>query len=84
MKHLILQKTLKCNGYQRRLASMVYKFFDKNTTSLAEKSASNTTKWIWINSDVGFENRELAKELHKHLKNEKYTHFLWTILGVLI
>ena len=79
-----MQKTLKYNGHQRRLASMVYKFFDKNTTSLTDKSASNTNKWTWISSDVAFENWELAKELHKHLKNEKYTHFLWTILGVLI
>ena len=63
---------------------MVYNFFDKDTTSLADKSASNTNKWTWINSDVAFEKGELAKELHKHLKNEKYTPFLWTILGVLI
>ena len=29
IKHLILLK--KCNGYQRGLALMVYKFFDKKT-----------------------------------------------------
>ena len=44
---------------------MVYKVFDKNTASLAGKPASNTSKGTGINSDVVFENKELAKELHK-------------------
>ena len=37
----------KYNGYQRRLASMVYKFFDKKSTSLNKSSGSgiiNETK----------------------------------------
>ena len=40
----------KYDGYQRRLASMVYKFFDKKS------------KGIRINS---MPNQHLAKELHK-------------------
>ena len=46
------------DGYQRSLASMVYKFFDK-------KSASNADKFA---KDVGvdtFENKKIAEELHK-------------------
>ena len=33
IKHLILQKNPKYGGYQRGLASMVYKFFDKKSSS---------------------------------------------------
>ena len=34
-----IAKTLKYNGYQRGLASMVYKFFSKKYASLADISA---------------------------------------------
>ena len=40
-------KNAKCDGYQRRLTSVVYKFFDKRSapgsgvTTLANKSAAN-------------------------------------------
>ena len=34
-----IAKTLKYNGYQRGLASMVYKFFSKKSASLADISA---------------------------------------------
>ena len=50
----------KYDGYQRRLASMVYKFFDKTSNgsgimaSLANKSANEP-------------NHQLANELHKPL-----------------
>ena len=43
IKHLILLKILDMvgdDGYQRDLGSMVYKSFDKKTTSLAYKSAA--------------------------------------------
>ena len=47
---------------------MVYKYFDKKTNQIADKSAFNTNKnnykvqkWTRIIS----ENKELAKELHK-------------------
>ena len=79
-----IAKNPKYDGYQSGLASMVYKFFDKKSASLADKSASG--------SDIKNENmskKELAKELHKnHLmvnfKKEKKTHLLWTLFGVLI
>ena len=44
---------------------MDYKYFDKQTTLLANKSASNTNKETEINSDVVFGNKKLAKEFHK-------------------
>ena len=37
-----IAKDPKYDGYQRGLASMVYKFFDKRTTSLADKSAAGS------------------------------------------
>ena len=35
-----IAKNLKYDGYQEGLASIVYKFFDKNSSSLAHTSAS--------------------------------------------
>ena len=68
-------------GYQRRLASMVYKFFDKKAkgsgvTSLANKSAIKSIP----------QNEQLANELHKpiirKLKNRKvysaFKHNIWS------
>ena len=45
-------KNLKYDGYGRSLASMVYKFFDKNTSDSSIKNES-------------ISNKELAEELHK-------------------
>ena len=39
-KAFIIAKNPKYNGYQRGLASMVYKFSNKKSASLADKSAS--------------------------------------------
>ena len=39
-KALNIAKDLKYDGYQRSLASMVYEFFDKKSTLLADKSDS--------------------------------------------
>ena len=55
-----IAKDPKCDGYQRGLASMVYKFFDKKSkgsgvTALADKSAVKSTP----------QNEQLAEELHK-------------------
>ena len=56
-------KNPKNDGYQRGLASIVYKFFDKNSkgsgiATLANKSAVN----------IGLEsNKQLAQELHKRI-----------------
>ena len=64
----------KHDGYQRGLASMVYKFFDK-------KSKGTGTK-----NDIG-ENQQLANELHKPIirkfrKRKVYSSFKENIWGV--
>ena len=62
------------DGYQRVLASMVYKFFDKSTTGRGIKSM--------------LQNEQLAEELHKpiirKLKKVYSTVYSKTIFGVLI
>ena len=55
-----IAKNPKYDGYQRGLASMVYKFFDKKTTSLTDKSVSGSG----VNIPLEF-NEQLAKELNK-------------------
>ena len=40
IKHLILLQNPKYDGYQRGLASMVYKIFDKKSASLGDEVAS--------------------------------------------
>ena len=55
-----IAKDPKYDGYQRGLASMVYKFFDKKTagsrvTTLANKSATKSIP----------QNEQLTEELHK-------------------
>ena len=65
--------TPKYGGYQRGLASMVYKFFGKNTSSGAVK-----------NEDMS--NKKLAEKLHKQmigkLKNQKvFSSFIGHIWG---
>ena len=47
---------LKYDGYQRRLASMVYKFFDKKSASLNKSSESGV---------ANEPNYQVANELHK-------------------
>ena len=49
----------KYDRYQRGLALMVYKFFDKNTTSVAATLAKKSVK----NENIS--NKELVEELHK-------------------
>ena len=61
----------KYDGYQRALASMVYKFFDKKSSGRAIKAEPNY---------------QLANELHRkiirNLREEKFIYFLETIFGV--
>ena len=61
----------KRDGYQRGLALMVYKFFDKNSSG---------------NGIANKPNYQLANELHKsnNSKKEKFIHHLGTIFEVLI
>ena len=49
------------DGYQRELASMVYKFFDKKSTSLSDKSVSGSG----VDNKEIKQNLQLAKALHK-------------------
>ena len=63
-------KTPKYDEYQRRLAAMVYKFFDKKSKGSA------------FNIEVKY-NEQLAKELHKP-KKEQFILDLKIIFGGLI
>ena len=56
-----IEKNSKYDEYQRGIASMVYKFFDKNSASLADKS---TTGSGVANNEIK-QNLQLAEELHK-------------------
>ena len=68
-----IAKNPKYDGYQRALASMVYKVFDKKNPKL-----------VVLKMKLNKMNK-LAEELHKPIiKKEKYTHPLKTIFGVLI
>ena len=67
-----IAKNPKYDGYQRGLASMVYRFFDKKF------------QWSWI---VNKENIQLADELHKPIikkfeKRKVYSSFRDNIWGV--
>ena len=55
------------DGYQRGLASMVYKFFDKKSTSLNKSASLNKfSKGSGIaNKSANEQNYQLANELHK-------------------
>ena len=76
-----IAKNPKYDGYQRGLASMVYKFFDKKSASLTDKSVSGS------GVDIPLEfNEQLAEELHKPInKNFKkrtvYLGFRYNIWG---
>ena len=69
-----IAKDPKYDGYQRGLASMFHKFFDKKTTGSGIKSIP--------------QNEQLAEELHKpinrKIKKEKCIQHSKTIFGVLI
>ena len=71
-----IAKNPKYDGYQRGLASMVYKFFDK-------KSKGSGV----VNNEIK-QNLQLAKELHKpvsrNFKKEQFIRDLKTMFRVLI
>ena len=77
-----IAKDPKYDGYERGLASLVYKVFDKNTkgsgvTTLANKSAIKSIP----------QNKQLAEELHKLIIKKfkkKCIQCSKTIFGVLI
>ena len=73
-KALNIAKNPKYDGSQRGRASMFYKFFDKKSALLADKSASGG-----IIKNENMSNKELAEDTNQLLENltkEKYTHLL--------
>ena len=68
--------------YQRGLASMVYKFFDKKSALVTDKS----TKGSGVNTKLAPQNQQLAEELHKPIikkfkKRKVHTTFKDNIWG---
>ena len=76
-----IAKNLKYNGYQRGLASMVYKYFDKKSASLADKSTKGSGVAMLQNEQL---DKELHKPIIKKFKKEEFILHLKTISGVLI
>ena len=77
-----IAKNPKYDGYQRGLASMIYKFFDKKSASLTDKSVSGS---VIANNEIK-QNLQLAKELHKPIirnlkKRTVYSGFKDNIWG---
>ena len=69
-----IAKNSKYDGYQRGLAFMVYKFFDKKSVSLTDKSVSDSGV---ANNEIK-QNLQLAKELHKPIiRKLKKKKFFW-------
>ena len=58
-----IAKDPKYDGYQRGLASMVYKFFDSKVASLDKKSVGSGAKHV--NTKITPQNEQLAEKLHK-------------------
>ena len=86
-----IAKDPKYDGYQRGLASMVYKFFDSIVASPDKKSVGSGPKRV--NTKITPQNEQLAEELHKwvyfmgsleNLKKKKYIQHLKIIFGMLI
>ena len=67
------------NGYQGGLASMVYKFFDKKSTSLINLKEVLLLMNQIINCQMNFMN-----QLLENSKKEKFIHNLKIVFGVLI
>ena len=75
----------KYDGYQRGLASMVYRFFDSKVASPDKKSVGSGAKCI--NTKMTPQNEQLAEELHKPIirkfkKRKVYSTFkdnIWVV-----
>ena len=83
-KALNIAKNPKYDDYQRGLASIVNKFFDKKSALLPDKSVSSSGV---VNNEIK-QNLQLAEELYKaiirKLKKKKVILDLKIIFGVLI
>ena len=80
-----IAKDPKYDGYQRGLASMVYKFFDSKVASPDKKSVGSGAKRV--NTKIAPQNEQLAEELHqpiirKFQKRKVYSAFKDNIWGV--
>ena len=80
-----IAKAPKYDGYQRGLASMVYKFFDSKVASPDKKSVGSGAKCV--NTKTTPQNEQLADELHKPIirkfkKRKVYSAFKDNIWGV--
>ena len=80
-----IAKDPKYDGYQRGLASMVYKFFDSKVASPDKKSVRSGAKRV--NTKITPQNEQLAEELHKPIirkfqKRKVYSAFKDNIWGV--
>ena len=80
-----IAKDQKYDGYQRGLASMVYKFFDSKVASPNKKSVGSSAKRV--NTKIIPQNEQLAEELHKTIirkfkKRKVYSTFKDNIWGV--
>ena len=77
-----IAKNPKYDGYQRGLASMVYKFFDKKSTGSGRPSSSAS---LIVNNNDTKQNLQLAEELHKpiikKLTKKVYSGFKDNIWG---
>ena len=76
---------LKYDGYQRGLAFMVYKCFDKKSALLADKSTKRSGVTALTNKSVS-QNQQLVEELHKPIirkfkKRKVYSAFKDNIWG---
>ena len=65
----------KYDGYQRRLASTIYKFFDKKSALLNKSTGSGI---------ANEPNYQLAKEIHKPIMRKFKKRKVDSIFGVLI
>ena len=79
-----IAKDPKYDGYQRGLASMVYKFFESKVTSPDKKSEGSGAKHV--NTKLIPQNEQLADELHKPIikkfeKRKVYSAFKDNIWG---
>ena len=77
----------KYDGYQRGLASMVYRFFDKKSTGSGFKKLKNTTKSTAGPSALARNSSILADERHKPIirkfnKRKVYSQFKHNIWGL--
>ena len=90
-----IAKNPKYDGYQRGLASIVYKFFDKKSALLSDKSVSGSGVNTHANDKIrqsqrplDFSTHQLAEELHKtiirNFEEKKFIQDLKIIFGMLI